>query len=399
MTDRTPMQDARADPPEVTPRAHPGPAVCAAVLCAGLLLLGGAGGAVAAGPVPGRSAPAWPGGTEYPPPPVTGLPPAQVPTGVGGQIARHRWPAQASVRFADGARAYACGGTLVSARWVLTAGHCATADSGAVVPARAYVLRVGSRRADRGGRIMGVDRVVRHPAYADRSLRNDVALLHLPAAAREQPLRLIGTSPAEQALWSPGRTATIIGWGATATRPSAIVLREATTRIVSDSLCWSVWRTQFDVRSMLCAGRPATGACRGDSGGPLMVRRRGAFVLAGVTSWGGACTGDIPPGVYARVGAAALNGWLRRTVPTVSLTISDAFVARFQEVRFRATVGPAPAAARLSWDTDGDGAFDDARGPTASAAFARAGRHAVRVQSRYADGDRAFAREVVSVGR
>jgi len=58
---------------------------------------------------------------------------------------------------------------------------------------------------------------------------------------------------------------------------------------------------------------------------------------------------------------------------------------------------PSPGSPRVSWGHDADGAYDDATGLTASVNFSAAGRHVVKVQSRYPDGDRAIARTTVTV--
>jgi hypothetical protein len=50
-----------------------------------------------------------------------------------------------------------------------------------------------------------------------------------------------------------------------------------------------------------------------------------------------------------------------------------------------------------SWDLDNDGAFDDHTGPVVHIPAARAGTYLVRVQTVYPDGDRAVAREVVTI--
>ena len=70
----------------------------------------------------------------------------------------------------------------------------------------------------------------------------------------------------------------------------------------------------FDPATMVCAGDLVDGGedtCQGDSGGPLMVFDGSELVLAGVTSFGEGCAEAEYPGVYARVGADALNDWVR----------------------------------------------------------------------------------------
>jgi secreted trypsin-like serine protease len=105
-------------------------------------------------------------------------------------------------------------------------------------------------------------------------------------------------------------------------------LRQAGVPIVDDSSC-SVDYLQpptfvgsFNQTTMFCAGSGAADTCQGDSGGPLMVPRIDAFVLAGVTSWGQGCADSRYPGVYVRLGAAALNSWVRDRIPTAAIAVS-----------------------------------------------------------------------------
>jgi hypothetical protein len=328
---------------------------------------------------------------------------AAVPRIINGYAPTQAWPAQTSVLFTKGGLSYVCGGTLLSAHWVLTAGHCATDDVGAALPPTAFSLRVGGTSRYSGGTTAPVDEVVRHPNYDGTSTPiNDLTLLHLATAVPQEPLPLIGSGSADRALWSAGAQATIIGWGKTETgSQSPTALLEARVPMVSDGSCGAVWPWDFSSTSMVCAGGQSTDTCGGDSGGPLMVARDGGFVLVGVTSWGSSPCGQAGKfGVYARVGEPSLNAWIRGRVPTAAVAASSTIPAPGEQVDLSATVAPGAQSSSptLAWDLDGDGVFDDATGATASTTFASAGVRIVRVQATFPDGDRAVAREAVDVG-
>lgn len=320
----------------------------------------------------------------------------------GGTPAATAYPAQAFVRTPLGG----CGGTLVSARFVLTAGHCVTDASGAVVSAGSIALVLGRNElagatdADAYGVVPGG--ITRHGGFhaVSGGLRNDLALLRLDRPAPFEPLRLVTAS--EAALWAPGTIAAVLGWGrtCTATCPAVSHLRQASVPIVADDTCaaqYAGFPGRFSATTMLCAGTGGSDTCEGDSGGPLMVARGDVFALAGVTSWGEGCADPRYPGVYARLGAVALNTWVRERIPTVAIAVEPVSPEPGETVVLTAS-GQHPGGKEpdRAWDLDEDGLFDDATGPTASLPEITPGSHVVRVRDSFPDGDRAYAREVVT---
>jgi len=332
---------------------------------------------------------------------------------INGGAPTQPWPAQTSVRFKVTASTNGlCGGTLVSARWVLTAGHCVTNPAGDVRPPADFNydldkdrLRIGSTSRTTGGDTATVDQVLRHDSFArpgDGTIDYDVALLHLTAPVPEEPLRMIGGDASEARFWAGGVVATIIGWGVTkGGAQSSDALREARAPMLSDADCAAAWPGKFDPASMVCAGDGTSDACSGDSGGPLMVPRGGAFQIVGVTSWGSASCGDANfdgyAGAYARLGAPAINDWIRRFVPMVTFAPTPAVPLVGAPVTISAVPAQADGTA-LTWDTNGDGVFDDAAGPSVTMVFPAAGAYNIAVRATYPDGDRsAIARDPLPV--
>ncbi|TFJ97866.1 protein FAM187B [Platysternon megacephalum] len=226
---------------------------------------------------------------------------------MGGQDAKEgNWTWQVSVQE-DGA--HICGGSLISAQWVVSAAHCFNRS----LPDSAYRMNLGEYQLSDPSPTQissPVSRIVRHPNYNQSTLVADIALVQLTEPVNFtdtiRPISLPGPStpfPAGEVCW-------VTGWGLTGsgyTLPPPRTLQELQVPLVDVSTC----REHFGECSlgieedMLCAGALGVSrdSCEGDSGGPLVCPRNGNFVLAGIVSWGANCTASSTPspGVYVRV--------------------------------------------------------------------------------------------------
>jgi hypothetical protein len=227
-------------------------------------------------------------------PPTPRVAQPRIVGGAGISISETPWQA----RLAIGR--YGCGGTIIDARWILTAAHCAE-----LAPASDMLVWTGitNQSSMSTGNATRVDRVIIHPGWNSKTDQNDIALLRLSSpVSGGSPIRLHTETngPAE------GTPAYVSGWGATVFEGSGPnQLQGASIAVLAGPAdeCGNYGAGQFDQRRMLCAGRLAGGVdtCQGDSGGPLVIPVGGNWELAGVTSWGFECARANYPGVYARV--------------------------------------------------------------------------------------------------
>lgn len=227
---------------------------------------------------------------------------------VGGKVAGYfPWVASLHIR-----NRHFCGGTLIGPYHVLTAAHCV----------RDYqpedlVVRLGDHNltdpSDYTHMNMKVAAITVHPNYNSRFTHNDAAILRLASKAPHtdyiQPICLPDIQDGDLA----GEAVKVIGWGATRFRGrSSTILMENDFTVWSVADCKKRFQRSFPnqiTETNICAGGTQNDACNGDSGGPLMYRKKNSYAVVGIVSWGVGCGQFHYPGVYTRV--TSFLTWIR----------------------------------------------------------------------------------------
>ena len=171
----------------------------------------------------------------------------------------------------DAETASICGGTLVAPTYVLTAAHCLEGTIGAAV--RRDVTTLSELKEES---FVIADAMIMHPEYVTDGAQADLALLRLATPITTPVVSL--SHPDDAALSGAGVLATVAGWGLTdpAVAESSDDLQKSSMPIRSAAECVVANPAYLDA-SNICAGyltgeaSAPTGACVGDSGGPLMV--------------------------------------------------------------------------------------------------------------------------------
>ncbi|NWZ53476.1 OVCH2 protein, partial [Haliaeetus albicilla] len=255
----------------------------------------------------------------------------------GNQVKQGSHPWQVSLKLRQ---KHFCGGTIVSAQWVVTAAHCIL-DRNLVqymnVTAGEHDLRI----RENGEQTLPVKYVIKHPNFDPRRPMNyDVALLKLDGAFTFSSSVLPACLPDPGEKFEAGYICTACGWGRlneNGVLPQ--VLYEVNLPILNSKECsraLSTLKKPIQGDTIMCAGFPDGGkdACQGDSGGPLLCRRKhGAWTLAGVISWGMGCArGWISnekkkhynrgsPGIFTDL--SAVLPWIQENMSAAFCSIQD----------------------------------------------------------------------------
>lgn len=192
---------------------------------------------------------------------------------------------------------YLCGGSLITVKRVVTAGHCVDGKF-------FYFMHFGhiADKSDTGlqSRFAFQSNAIVHPEYSRKSLANDIAIIQLSTPVEISSY--VNFVAIDRSYVNENESLIVIGDGLDGDRNWPRALQWANQVSISNSDCakafnkTNILATTFCTRAMF--GIEST--CNGDSGGPLISLHNGKPQLVGVTSFGGGnsrgCNKGLPSG-------------------------------------------------------------------------------------------------------
>jgi secreted trypsin-like serine protease len=248
---------------------------------------------------------------------------SESPKIVGGtEVSDGKYPFMALLDFRTpkGQFLGSCGASLIDQDSVLTAAHCL-----AWLPSNSskYKLRVIVGRTVRSstqGQVRDWKTWYIHPGYnPKKNDAYDAAVINLGRAVSGiTPINLATST--QNNLESPGRKATVAGWGNTFANPPDPPgppnypdrMHEAQVPIYSDASGQQTYRQDYLPPLMIAAaGKTEVDTCQGDSGGPLFAQVSGKYTQIGITSVGLGCAAG-KPGIYTEVNNPSIRDFITK---------------------------------------------------------------------------------------
>lgn len=216
---------------------------------------------------------------------------------------------------------YACGGSLIDQRWIVSAAHCFDRWTLRVEDVTVKLGDYDTTTFDPTEVELQIDLIYKHEHFDSVNFNNDIALIRLtiPLASYNDYIRPIclPNRTKDREIMVDGTIGRVNGWGSVVDRGlSSIYLQEVNIPFIPYLICKRSFRSRSIsfTRNMFCAGyeRGGADACQGDSGGPYSVDDNGRWYLTGIVSWGEGCGQSGRYGVYARY--SKYHSWVQKTI-------------------------------------------------------------------------------------
>lgn len=208
-------------------------------------------------------------------------------TSNGSESERGQWPFLVALIRKKLNEDFFCGGTLISSKHVLTAGHCIhpKASTHKLKPEDVIAL-VGRHNlksvSERGSEIRGIEMIFLHPDWKNHTEKydGDLAILlldeHVAFSKFIQPACLAKDPEIHKQL-----EGTVVGWG----RSEKNIQHEVAILSVTDAVCFERDQHLGNSHKMFCAGGEENGPCIGNSD-IFFVLHQGRWYLGGILSTG-----------------------------------------------------------------------------------------------------------------
>ena len=194
---------------------------------------------------------------------------------------------------------FICSGTLIEQDVVLTAAHC-------VLSKGFYFVKLGADRLSDDVPLREISAVWKSPKYSAKSLVNDFGLLALTESADDiEPLQI--SKKSQLNTLEKIERFKLYGWGDDQNGETADLLRSSSLSRQTKAATDYFGRTLFNPTIMMAAGayrksdKTYSGACNGDSGGPLTVTIASKQLVVGVTSAGATGCNKKAPTIFTKV--------------------------------------------------------------------------------------------------
>lgn len=221
----------------------------------------------------------------------------------GNPAAPGQFPWQVLIKQSAGDDVF-CGGSIISADWVLTAGHC-------VYGLKSLFLIFGATNIHEQPIALTSTELFYHSQYNPDNLNNDIAAVKLPESLnfnpKIQPISLVKRAAAGDTF--VGKRGQISGWGYISDEDLEFSenLLFAQMTVITNKDCMEKFGESHVKESTLCAQGTQTlheSICSGDSGGAFVIDIDGRPVQIGINSFVAEqlCAEGYPAG-FARVGS------------------------------------------------------------------------------------------------